>query len=71
MAKLIEQKTYALVLDQNEINILYRVLIDSAYIDEELVYNMADTVVDGIDNLQCDDESLQSEDEDVDEEMPF
>jgi len=71
MAKLIEQKTYALVLDQDEINILYRVLIDSAYIDEELVYNMADTVVDGIDNLQCDDESLQSEDEDVDEEMPF
>ena len=69
MAKLVEQKTYALILDQDELNILYQILVDSAYIDEELVYDLAGVIVGGVDNLQCDDESLQPEDEDID--MPF
>ena len=47
MAKLIEQKSYALIMDQDELNILYHMMtdIDSSYIREDIVINMANVIV--------------------------
>ncbi len=72
MAKLVETKTYALVLNQDELNILYQILVDSAYIDDDIVYDIAETIVGSVDNFKCDDESLQPTDENEDDvDMPF
>ena len=66
MAKLIEQKSYALIMDQDELNILYHMMIDSSYINEDIVVNIADVIVNYVTNIK--NEECYSEDED---DIPF
>ena len=61
MAKLIEQKKYILTLNQNELNILYRIISESDLIDgeeavQDIVCDMADAIINCVTDIEDEDD---------------